>query len=313
LVLASLLALLLQTHVFVAIDRVRVLVIQAPAAAVGGRVRATTADHPDVNALRPPFALIARINHASASTARFSIEVDGSTVCEREVAGGGARRVDCAVDRKWDPTVVHDVTIQGPSTAWTLDYLELATHHGNTDGAHTLMILPAASGRYLSPGAGWVIAAWLALFAAMLFPIGPRALPRWSRSLQGLVAAAVGLELIVIQCSQWVSPYRVVLSAGTFVRLLLLLFALRLWAALRWSAAMVAAYARVRPVRRPSVGLAAALVAPCLIGLTAWQFVLEGPFDQVRGQWEQWRGPPPPPPPFAPGDPGSASLMMAAT
>jgi len=266
-----------------------VQVIQAPIAAIDGRVRATTANHAAVNALRPPIALIARINSASAGTTGFSIKVDGSLVCERDVAGGGARRVDCAVDREWDPTIAHDVAIQGPPTAWTLDYLELATHHGNTSGAHTLMILPASSGRYVRPGVGWVIAAWLGLVAAMLFRTAPRALPRWSQRLQAVVAGAVALELGVIQCSQWVSPYRVILSAGTFARLLLLLFALQLWAALRWSAQTVAAHARARPVGRRSVGLAAALVVPCLIGMTAWQLVLKGPAEQIQGQWEEWR------------------------
>jgi len=88
-----------------------------PTTAIGGRVRATTAHRAGASALRPPFALIARIDSASAGTTGFSITVDGSLVCERDVAGGGARRVDCAVDQKWDPTIAHDVTILGPPTA----------------------------------------------------------------------------------------------------------------------------------------------------------------------------------------------------
>ena len=58
-VLAGLAALTLSTHVFVAVDRVRVKVLQTPTAATVGLVRATTAAYPQVNVLRPPFALIA--------------------------------------------------------------------------------------------------------------------------------------------------------------------------------------------------------------------------------------------------------------
>jgi hypothetical protein len=283
-VLASLAALTLSTHVFVSVDRVRAKMIQTPTAASAGRVRATTAGFPDVKALRPPFALIARINSASAGTASFSMMVDGSVVCERDVAGGGPRRVDCAVDREWNPAIVHDVTIQGPRTDWTLDYLELATHHGNTGGAHYLMVLPASSGRYVRPGAGWVAAAWLMLLAAMLLLPAPRPLPRWIQRLHRLVAGAVALELAISQCSQWVSPYRIVLSAGTFTSFLVLLFALRLWVAGRSSAQAAAAYLEVRPVARRRVGLAAALVVMCVGGMTGWHLLVRSQREQLRIQ-----------------------------
>src|SRR6267378_2836601 len=137
LALAGLAAFALSTHVFVAADRVRVKVVQAPTRPIAGLVRATTAGFPQANALQPPFALIARINFHSAGVSPFSIAVDGAPVCERYVSGGGPRRVDCAVAGEWSPTIEHEMAIKGPPTAWTLDYLELATHHGNTDGAHS--------------------------------------------------------------------------------------------------------------------------------------------------------------------------------
>jgi len=283
-VLASLAALMLSTHVFVSVDRVRAKVIQAPTPASAGRVQATTAGIPEVKALRPPFALIARINSATAGTAPFSITVDGSLVCERDVAGGGPRRVDCAVDREWSPAIVHDVTIQGPPTEWTLDYLELATHHGNTGGAHYVMVLPASSSRYVRPGAGWVAAAWLMLLAAMLLLPAPRPLPRWIQRLHRLVAGAVVLELAISQCSQWVSPYRIVLSAGTFASFLVLLFALRLWVAGRSSVQAAAAYLEARPAARRRIGLAAPLVVLCVGGMTGWQLLMRNQREQLRIQ-----------------------------
>src|SRR5580765_7649310 len=106
-VLAGLAALALSTHVFVTVDQIRVIVLQAPATATAGLARATTAGLPAVNALQPPFALIARIHGPTAGTSPFSIAVDGAPVCERFVAAGGSRRVDCAVAGTWNPTIEH--------------------------------------------------------------------------------------------------------------------------------------------------------------------------------------------------------------
>ena len=150
-VLAGLAALFLSTHVFVAVDLVRAKVLEARHSCNRRAEYARTFSH--VNGLEPPFALIARINSQSAGTSSFSIALDGMPVCERDVAGGGSRRVDCAVAGEWNPTIEHQVAIQGPSTAWTLEYLELATHHGNTSGAHYLLVLPASSGPLRASGA----------------------------------------------------------------------------------------------------------------------------------------------------------------
>jgi hypothetical protein len=268
-VLAGLAALMLATHGFVAVDRVRVKVVEAPATATAGLVRTSTADFRQVNELRPPFALIARINSRSAGNATFSVAVDGATVCERSVAGGGSRRLDCAVTGEWNPTIEHEVAIQGPPTAWTLDYLELATHHGNTDGAHYLIVLPALSRHYERPALGWVISTWVMLTAILLFPT-PRPLPRWIRVLYRVVAGAVLLELALSLSSEWVSNYRVVLSAGTFTTCLILLFAPRLWAASRFVAQTGATYVGVGPMARRRVELVVALVL-FVSGVTAWQ------------------------------------------
>jgi hypothetical protein len=234
-VLAGLAALTMATHVFVAIDRIRVKVVEAPTAATAAVVRATTVRSPAANELRSPFALIARINSQSAERNSFSISVDGASVCKRDVAGGGSRRVDCAVAGPWNPRGEHEVAIQGPATPWTLEYLELATHHGNTDGAHYLVVLPAASDHYARPAFGWVIATFLLLTAAILLLPAAPPLPGWVRVLYRVVVGVVVLELAVSQISQWISDYRIVVSAGTFARLLILPFIPRLWVAGRTS------------------------------------------------------------------------------
>jgi len=234
-VLAGIAALLLATHVFVAIDRVRVNVLEAPTSATAGVVRANTGGFPAANELRPPFALIARINGQSAETGSFTISIDGAPVCKRDVVGGGSRRVDCAVAVPWNPRSEHEVAFQGPATPWTLEYLALATHHGSTDGAHYLVVLPASSDHYVRPAFGWVIATWLLLTAAILLLPAAPPLPGWIRLLYRVVAGAMVLEFGLSLCSQWISDYRIVISAGTFARLLILPFIPRLWVAGRTS------------------------------------------------------------------------------
>ena len=288
-VLAGLAALTLSTHVFVAIDRVRVKLLQAPTPATAAVVRATTAGFPEVNGLRPPFALIARINSVSAGTSPFSIAVDGAPVCERSVSGGSSRRVDCAVAGEWNSTTEHAVVIQGPPTGWTLEYLELATHHGNTDGAHYLVVLPASSDHYVRPGLGWVIATWLMLLAAVLLLPAPPPLPRSIRLLYGVAVGAVVLELALSQVSQWISDYRIVLSAGTFTRWLILLFVPRLWVAGRVLAQTGLPYLNLRPAARRRVWRVLALVLLCVSGVTAWDLFLKSPWEQfqIRRRAEQ--------------------------
>src|SRR5262245_30503007 len=99
-VLGTCAALVLATCIFVDIDRVRVNLLAAPAAATAGLVRvpAAAAEFPDIGQLRRPFALIARIDNPTGGNASYSVEVDGERVCNRSVAGG-THRIDCAVTR----------------------------------------------------------------------------------------------------------------------------------------------------------------------------------------------------------------------
>ncbi len=281
-VLASLAALVLFTHVFVALDRVRVKVVQSPTPATSGIVRATTAGLREANALRPPFALIARINYISAGTGTFSVSADGAAVCERSVAGGSPRRIDCAIAGAWDPGTNHALEIRGPLSGWTLEYMELATHHGNTTGAHYLVVLPASSDNYVRPGAGWVIVVWLMVFAAVLLSPAPPPVPRWMRLLYGGLIGLIVLELALSQTSQWISDYRIVLSAGTFARLLILLFVPRLWGAARALAHTAGSSLNLQPADRRRAWLALAIVLFCAIGVSAWMFFLRGPWEQFQ-------------------------------
>ena len=230
-VLAGLAAFVLLTHSFVSIDSIRIKVVEEPRAATDGLVRVSTTGFPQADDLLEPFALIARVNVPSAGTSRLVVAVDGAPACERSVTGGGSRRIDCAVTQRWQPGIEHTVTLQGPSS-WTLEYLELATHHGNTSGAHYLVILPRGSDRYVRPGIGWVAATWLIVATILVVPASRS--PRWIQISHRVLAVPILFVMAASVCSQWLSNYRVVISAETIAIWLALLLIPQEWAAVRW-------------------------------------------------------------------------------
>jgi hypothetical protein len=289
-VLGGLAALVLARCIFVDIERVRVKAIAAPTQAARGLVRVTSADFPLTSRLQPPFALIARIDNQTGTEAPFSVAVDGARVCERRVAAGGARRIDCVVAETWNGTGDHEIAVQGPSAPWTLEYLELATHHGNTSGGHYLVVLPRASTRYLHPSIGWVIAAWLVVAAAAAVLPVPERMPRWTQVLYRVVAAIILAEFALSVASPWISDYRLVLSAGTFVLWIALLFAPRLWAAARAFERRASPYLGARPAARRALALAVVALAVAGSGATVWQLVLKGPWEQYLERWRVERG-----------------------
>jgi hypothetical protein len=287
-VLAGLGALVLSTHVFVEIDRVRVKLLGAATVASAGGlavVHVDTAAFPELNRLRPPFALIARINSQAAEPSAFHVSVDDAQTCERRVAAGGFRRIDCTVSEGWNRTPEHNLAIQGPPVPWTLAYLEIATHHGGTTGVHYLVVLPGSSDRYRRPSLGWVITTWLILTAAGLWLPTARRMPRWIRALYAVMAGAIVLELAGSQVSQWISEYRVVLSAGTFTTWMILLFAPRLWAAVRLWPDRVTAYLAAQPMARRSLAVTVIVLALGTSGAAAWQLYLKEPVNQYLATW----------------------------
>jgi hypothetical protein len=161
----------------------------------------------------------------------------------------------------WKPGAGHVVTFQAPSAGWTLEYLELATHHGNTSGANYIVVLPASGDRYVRPGTGWIVVGWFALFLALVFD-PPQSLPGWMNVVGRIAAGIVVALLLVVQCSNWVSGYRVLLSSETYVRWIALALASRVWFSIRW---LVAAE---RPAQLPRV-VARELIPITRAGLVA--------------------------------------------
>src|SRR5215467_2368482 len=253
--LATLAAVVLITRVFIDVDLVRVPVISTSRPAASGVVRATATGPSRANALQTPFAVTLRISGASSEVGFYSVVVDGERICTRDVAGDRSRRVDCAVVTGWHPSGDHEIVVQGPASAWTIDSLELSTHHGRNGAPHEFLILPAGSDHYLHAAPIGVVAMWLLLTMAIAFLPAPPAMPRPIAIAYWLVAGLALMELAVTEISPWVSSYRIVLSARTFASLLIVLLLPRLWSAAR----EVVNWLRPRPAW--SVGLAVVAIA----------------------------------------------------
>ena len=188
--------------------------MEAPMTANGGSVRVRITDQ-RVNALRLPFAVIARVRNDSPAQHHFLISIDNHTVCDPTVAAHVIRRLDCALTQDWDLASEHAVVIESPATSWRLEYLELATHHGNSTGGLTLYVLPAASKRYTPPTTAWLFVVWLGLTGVLLLPSPDptsRAMRLLSRTITSAITALFGLVMI----APIVSPYVIVLSVWTF-------------------------------------------------------------------------------------------------
>jgi hypothetical protein len=255
----------LATSVAVRFEPRRLKIDVAPVVPISGRVTIEIASTPDSGDLEPPFAIIARLHGASENSQPFAIQIDGTSVCRPTVAGGASRRVDCASSSRWTGMGRHTVVVASAIPNWTLDYLEVATHHGATRN-YDLIVLPAQSRRYDRVGFIWIAFAWFALSALLL---APNPLPRRGGivALYRAGATAVMLFLALVFLSRFVSPYVVLLSPSSFAVCLGVLVAPYLWSVSR---------AASRRVRETGWSQVASATCAFLFVLAAFGSVLAG-------------------------------------
>ena len=216
----------LAMRVFVGFDPLRVKALQQPRSSTNDRVEVVVADD-KLATLRTPFALIARIRNDAAESQELVVGVDGSSVCTATVRGRSAHRVDCAVVQGWSARSDHIVSIGGRAP-WTLEYLELATHHGNSTGLLTAFVLPGGSRQFQRPRAVHLVLAWLALVVLLALP--SRAfVSRLARTVSATGVALALLLVALLLLLPWFLPYLVVIAPGTFARLVLLATCSRTW------------------------------------------------------------------------------------
>jgi hypothetical protein len=218
LLLASTLATVIATRGFDQFNDVRTKVVTTTIPAVGGAVGLSVANGGKAQILRPPFALIARLSNDTADTASFSVDVDGLRACQPDVGPHTtAARIDCAVTEGWEPGHPHEIVIRSAAAIWSLDYLELATHHGNTSGVHAIFVVPAGSRSFSRPSVTVIVGSWLFMVGLFLLPF-PNRMPRTALVCYWVVAGVIAVALVTIVVAPWVSPFSIVLSTRTIVR-----------------------------------------------------------------------------------------------
>jgi hypothetical protein len=215
------------TRVYVGIDPVRVKPLPAPVPAVSGSVDVALADD-KLASLKPPFAVIARIHNEAATPLLVSLSLDGGHVCDASIPATSKKRIDCAARGAWNTGVRHELRVTSPASPWTLEYAELATHHGNSTTPLTLYVLPDGSAAWRHPRV-WQIGL-AGLLVAALFLLEPRPIRSRAGRIAGVVLMLVALLLIAVASGgSFVSPYLIVLSPGTFALLVALTAPSRVW------------------------------------------------------------------------------------
>jgi hypothetical protein len=225
------LAALFATHAFTHFTPVRVKVIRTPIASVLGRMHVPVP--PTDRVVEAPAAIVWNVRNLSASAVNLLLSVDGRLVCTRRLAAGASARFDCQDQATNFRGGGQDIEISGAEGEWAVSDLEVAVHHGRTSDPENLVFLPAGSHAYDGPSVASVVVVWLALALELLVP-APARRPRWLLTVHRVAVGAILLVLLSAAVSALVSPYSVIVSAGTFVQWLVILCAWRLWAIGRW-------------------------------------------------------------------------------
>jgi len=214
-------------------DRIRAKLVETRVAPSERTVRIETGDVGALVAIAQPVALIARLTNNSTAEQRLTVSVDETPVCNPRLSAGDSSRVNCTVS-SWTPMRdQHTIVIDGPALEWSLEYLEVATHFGNTTGASNLVILPRGSTYGTPPSLSEIAVVSLALLGTILFV--PRAeLPRWARVIHRALSVIVLLALVAVVVSPWLSQFRVVLSVGTMSLWLGILCLPQVWTGCCW-------------------------------------------------------------------------------
>ena len=220
LLLASVATWFCASRVFWTFDAARIKMLRGPIAAVDGSVEVPAQDD-EFKLLAAPAALIARVRNQSDAVQSFAFQVDGAPSCTVKVPAMTERRIDCSARAGFAVQSRHIVKIRGAPVPWTLEYLELASHHGHTTDLLRAIVLPAGSQQFRSPPALLLALPWIGL--VLLLRITPEPFSsRAGRRAYLVGIAAVALVGVAIAVLPWLSPYLVVISPATFAAAALL-------------------------------------------------------------------------------------------
>ena len=283
---AALLCTVLATRVFLGFDGVRAKLVKASTTPVfsqlrpGGLINIETSFDQRVAWLEVPVAVIASIANGGKTPQTVSIHADGKPLCEAIVEPGAQKRMDCAVMGEWKRGAAHTIEVRGSSNDWTLEYLELASHHGSSTRALHLVVLPNVSNRFVHPGPVFIGLGWIAIVGLWLTPVTIRWRPLASAIHRAASIIAV-LFLAALLFSPSSSSFLLIISMGSFVKIVMVLLApqtsqlaVHAWNGAQWT---------LKHGRRWRPQLAAAAIA--LIVLLAYGLIIRATAKTLEGQY----------------------------
>ena len=202
------------TSVFVDFEAIRIRLVREPMAVPVTVARIAVVDERAAS-LRTPFAAIARIRNEASEPGHFTIRIGAQTICTTAVAARSTRRIDCVVSA-WNPAADREIVLGNSSgTAWTIDDLELATHHGRSTGLLHALVTPSGASYFRRPWPGWALLIWVMLTLLLVHP-PPRIANLPLRVGHRIVSAIAMVPFAAALLAPMLSPYRVVLSAWTY-------------------------------------------------------------------------------------------------
>ena len=231
-------------------EPVRLKIVRAPIVAAHSITIPISASLPRTG-ISAPYAAILRVTHGEPSRASFRLRAGDKQgdkqVCSADVEPGRSVRIDCEVGLA-EPA---SFSIDGPAS-FTVDYLELATHHGNTGRWHRAWIVPVRA-QLDTPPFWMAIVAGVLLFG--LFLVAPfEPLPRGVRGAQRLATMAVLALSVAALAAPRVSQFRLALAPSTWL----------LWAGLASATRIAGLVSRARRWSGMRAGTAAAATAVSL-------------------------------------------------
>lgn len=277
---ATALCVVLATRVFVSFEGLRAKLVKAPIEAKGGAVRIETSFDHRVASLDAPVAVIAIISNGSAQAETFSVSADGSVICEAVIPARGNQRVDCVASSTWQRRGDHTIDITSGSSHWSLDYFELASHHGSSTRAFFLVVLPDIATGYVRAGPIFLGIAWMLIVAVWLTPVSVRWPPAAMYAYQAARAAAA-LFLMALVVAPWLTSFLVLTSVWSFVKFCAVILAPQVSQLVAWG--WTAGQRALRHSDRWRPQLAAATVAAVV--LLSYGLAIRAAAETFDGQY----------------------------
>lgn len=275
---ASALAAVFAARVFVSFDGLRVKLIREPVPVTAGAFEVDSRHDSRTASLQAPVAFIAVVANPDRTARQFSITVDGTPVCTFRVGSLSTERADCATAR-WTQGGTPTIGLAGDTPAWTLEFLEIATHHGSSTRLIPFHVLPATSATYGRPGPASAAVVLVLMLALCSLPtaVWPRRMIRIHQLLSGAVVAWLGAVVV----APWVSSFLLVMPVRSFVIVSAVLLAPQLAGgaviAGEWLRRLVGA----RWLRRPAV----AVTAVALFSMVPYGLVMRHDAREFDGNY----------------------------